>query len=27
LGLDLIIISNNIKEFSRIPRLKCENWI
>ena len=27
LGLDLTIISNNIKEFSRIPNLKCENWI
>ena len=27
LSLDLIIISNNIKEFSRIPNLKCENWI
>jgi len=27
LSLDLIIISNNIKEFSRIPNLKCENWL
>jgi len=27
LGLNLTIISNNIKEFSRIPNLKCENWI
>ena len=27
LSLDLIIISNNIKEFSRIKNLKCENWI
>ncbi len=27
LSLDLTIISNNIKEFSRIPDLKCENWI
>ena len=26
LSLDLTIISNNIKEFSRIPNLKCENW-
>jgi tRNA(fMet)-specific endonuclease VapC len=26
LSLDLTIISNNIKEFSRIPRLKSENW-
>lgn len=27
LGLHLTIISNNIKEFSRIPKLKCENWV
>ena len=27
LSLDLTIISNNIKEFERIPNLKCENWI
>ena len=27
LSLDLTIISNNIKEFSRIPKLKSENWI
>jgi len=27
LSLDLTILSNNIKEFSRIPNLKCENWI
>ena len=27
LSLDLTIISSNIKEFSRIPNLKCENWI
>ena len=27
LSLDLTIISNNIREFSRIPSLKCENWI
>ena len=27
LSLDLTIISNNIKEFSRIPTLKCENWV
>ena len=26
LSLDLTIVSNNIKEFSRIPNLKCENW-
>ncbi len=27
LSLDLTIISNNIKEFSRIPNLKCKNWL
>jgi len=27
LGLHLTVISNNIKEFSRIPKLKCENWV
>ena len=27
LSLDLTIISNNIREFSRIPNLKHENWI
>jgi len=27
LSLDLTIISNNIKEFERIPNLKCENWV
>ncbi len=27
LSLDLTIISNNIKEFSRISNLKCKNWI
>jgi len=27
LALDLTIVSNNIKEFARIPGLKCENWI
>ncbi len=26
-SLNLTIISNNIKEFSRVPNLKCENWI
>jgi tRNA(fMet)-specific endonuclease VapC len=26
LSLDLTIISNNIKELSRVPNLKCENW-
>ena len=27
LGLHLTIITNNIKEFSRISKLKCENWV
>ncbi len=27
LSMDLTIISNNIKEFSRVPNLRCENWI
>lgn len=27
MSLDLTIISNNIKEFSRVPNLKCENWV
>jgi tRNA(fMet)-specific endonuclease VapC len=27
LSSNLVIVSNNIKEFSRIPQLKCENWI
>ena len=27
LSLDLTVISNNIKEFARIPNLKCQNWI
>jgi len=27
LSLDLTIISNNTKEFARIPNLKCENWM
>ena len=27
LSMKLTIISNNIKEFSRIPKLKCENWV
>ena len=27
LSLDLTIISNNIKEFSRVPNLKCDNWV
>jgi len=27
LSLNLTIVSNNIDEFSRIPNLKCENWV
>ncbi len=27
LSLNLTIISNNIKEFARIPNLKCEYWL
>jgi len=27
LSLGLTIISNNIKDFSRIQNLKCENWV
>jgi len=27
LSLDLTILTNNLREFSRIPNLKCENWI
>ncbi|GBF82790.1 type II toxin-antitoxin system tRNA(fMet)-specific endonuclease VapC [Aphanothece sacrum] len=26
-ALDLILITNNIKEFTRVPNLKLENWI
>lgn len=27
LALDAILVSNNTKEFSRVPRLKIENWV
>jgi len=27
LSLNLILISNNVKEFARIPGLKLENWV
>ena len=27
LSLDLTIVSNNIQDLSRVPNLKCENWI
>lgn len=25
--LDVILVTNNLKEFSRVENLKCENWI
>lgn len=27
LALDATLVSNNIKEFERIPKLKLENWV
>ena len=27
LALDIILVTNNVKEFSRVPHLKVENWI
>lgn len=27
LALDIILVTNNLKEFSRIPHLKIENWV
>ncbi|MEJ2588100.1 MAG: type II toxin-antitoxin system VapC family toxin [Deltaproteobacteria bacterium] len=27
MSLNLTIITNNISEFSRIPKLKCKNWV
>lgn len=27
LHLNLILVSNNLREFSRIPHLKTENWV
>lgn len=26
-SLDLMLVSNNLKEFSKIKKLKCENWV
>ncbi len=26
-SLDMILVSNNIKEFERVPKLKLENWL
>lgn len=27
LSLDLILVSNNLREFKRVKGLKCENWV
>lgn len=27
LGLDAILVTNNIREFSRVPDLRVENWV
>jgi tRNA(fMet)-specific endonuclease VapC len=27
LTLELVLITNNVKEFSRVPHLKLENWV
>jgi len=27
LALDLVLVTANIREFSRIPKLKVENWL
>lgn len=27
LALDVVLVTNNVKEFSRIPQLKLENWV
>ena len=27
LTLELVLITNNVKEFSKVPRLKIENWV
>jgi len=27
LAIDAILVTNNIKEFSRVPHLKIENWV
>ena len=24
---ELILVSNNVKEFSRVPHLKIDNWV
>lgn len=26
-SLDLILVTNNVKEFQRIPDLRIENWV
>ena len=27
LAADLILVTNNVKEFARVPKLKIENWV
>jgi tRNA(fMet)-specific endonuclease VapC len=27
LALDAVVVTNNVKEFERVPRLKVENWL
>lgn len=27
MALDIILVTNNIKEFQRVPKLKIENWV
>jgi tRNA(fMet)-specific endonuclease VapC len=27
LALDLILVTNNVDEFARVPRLALENWL
>ena len=27
LSLGATLVSNNVREFKRVPRLRCENWV
>jgi len=27
ISLDLILVSNNLKEFSKVKKLRMENWV
>ncbi len=27
LSRDLVLVTNNLREFERVPGLKCENWV